>query len=176
MGNYKTAGKLQNNTVSGGMSITVNRVIIIEIIKLFIINVMLIIIIIIIITIIVIQGWYRYDGHESCPIFRIPVPPYPSMSEIFPPPWSWTFNFKRTPSFFQIITSQLKKNIIQGWLLYVIRSFLQVSFRFQYQLNNIVWLPFDFFLFSLILTICFFVALYPRVCSCPKISRNVFYL
>ena len=52
MGNYKTAGKLQNNTVSGGMSITVNRVIIIEIIKLFIINVMLIIIIII--TIIVI--------------------------------------------------------------------------------------------------------------------------
>ena len=33
----------------------------------------------------------------------------------------------------QIIAIQLKKNIIQGWLLYVIRSFLQAGFRFQYR-------------------------------------------
>ena len=76
----------------------------------------------------------------------------------------------------QMITSQLKENIIQGWLLYVIRSFLQVGFRFQYQLINLVWLSFDFFSFSWSLTICFFVALYSCLCSCPKISRNIFYL
>ena len=45
----------------------------------------------------------------------------------------------------QIITNQLKENIIQGWLSYVIKSFLQVGFRFQYQPINLVWLSFDFF-------------------------------
>ena len=35
----------------------------------------------------------------------------------------------------QMIANQLKGNIILGWLLYVIRSFLQVGFRFQYQLT-----------------------------------------
>ena len=52
----------------------------------------------------------------------------------------------------QVITNQLKENIIQESLLYVIRSFLQVGFHFQYQLINPVWLsfrlsgfPFDFF-------------------------------
>ena len=37
----------------------------------------------------------------------------------------------------QMITNQLKENIIQGWLLYVIRSFFQVSLCFQYQLINL---------------------------------------
>ena len=32
-----------------------------------------------------------------------------------------------------MITSQLKENITQGWLLYVIRSFLQVGLCFQYR-------------------------------------------
>ena len=48
---------------------------------------------------------------------------------------------------FQMITNQLKKNMIQRWL-YVIRSFLQVGFHFQYQLINLVWLSFDFFSLS----------------------------
>ena len=52
--NYKTAGKLQNNTVNGAMSITVNRMIIAEIIKMLIIIIMIITVIIIIIKIIVI--------------------------------------------------------------------------------------------------------------------------
>ena len=65
----------------------------------------------------------------------------------------------------QMITSQLKENIIQGWLLYVIRSFSQVCFRFQYQFINFVSLSFDFFSFSWSLTICFFVALYSCMCS-----------
>ena len=117
--------------------------------------------------------------HICCPwklsSFQNPPPPCPCTSKIFPPPWPSTSNSKPTPSL-QMITSQLKENIFQGWLLYVIKSVLQVGFRFQYQLINLVWLSFDFFSFSWSLTICFFVALYSCVCSCPKISRNVFYL
>ena len=48
----------------------------------------------------------------------------------------------------QVITNQLKENIIQGWLLYIIRFFLQVSFRFLYQLINLVWLSFGYFSFT----------------------------
>ena len=64
----------------------------------------------------------------------------------------------------------------QGWLSYIIRSFLQVGFRFQYQLINLAWLSIDFFSFSWSLTICFFVASYSCVCSFPKTSRNIFCL
>ena len=42
----------------------------------------------------------------------------------------------------QMITSQLKEKKIQGWLLYVIRSFLQIGLRFECQL---AWISFDFF-------------------------------
>ena len=85
---------------------------------------------------------------------------------------------------FQMITNQLKVNIIQGWLLYVIRSFLQVGFRFQYQLIDLFWLSIDFFCIYLkqissklnwTRTMHFFVALYSCVWSCPKISRNAFF-
>ena len=67
-------------------------------------------------------------------------------SKILPPPWPWTSNFKRTP-LFPNDNQSIKKSIIQGWLLYVIRPFLQVGFRFQYQLVNLVWLPFNIFSF-----------------------------
>ena len=83
--------------------------------------------------------------------------------------------FQTKPSL-QTVTNQLKENIIQGWLLYVIRYFLQVGFRFNYQRINLVWLFFDFSLFSWSLTICFSVASYSCVGSCPKILPNVFYL
>ena len=85
---------------------------------------------------------------------------------------------------FQMITNQLKVNIIQGWLLYVIRSFLQFGFRFQYQLIDLFWLSIDFFCIYLkqissklnwTHTMYFFVALYSCVWSCPKISRNAFF-
>ena len=105
-----------------------------------------------------------------------PLPLCPSKSKIPSPPWPWTLNFKRTPPL-QMMPNQLKENIIQGWLLYVIRSFLQVGFRFEYQLINLVWLSFDFFSFNWSLTICFFVAcLYSCVSNCLKMSRNIFYL
>ena len=83
-------------------------------------------------------------------------------------------NFIRTLPFshnpLQIITNQLKENIIQGWLFYVIRSFLQVGFRFHYQLIDFVWISFYFFSFSWSPTVSFFVALYSCVCSCSQIS------
>ena len=50
-------------------------------------------------------------------------------------------------SLLQMITYHLKRNKILGWL-YVIRSFLQFGFRFQYQLINLVWLSMDFVSFS----------------------------
>ena len=43
----------------------------------------------------------------------------------------------------ETIRNQLKGNIILGWLLYIIRSFLQVRSRFEYQLINPVWLSID---------------------------------
>ena len=80
------------------------------------------------------------------------------------------------PTLLQMITNQLNENIIQGWLLCDIRPFVQVGFRFQYQLINLVLLSFDFFSFSWSLSICFVVALYSCVCICSKISQNVFCL
>ena len=97
------------------------------------------------------------------------------------PKFCHLLDFGRTPNFkwtspLQMITNQLKDNIIQVWLLYVIKSFLQVDFRIHYQLINLVWLSFLFFSFNLSITICFWWILYSCVCSCPKLSRNVFYL
>ena len=107
--------------------------------------------------------------------FSRPPPPCPCTSKIPPPSWPWMSNSKRTP-LLQMINSQLKGNIIQRWLLYVIRSFFQVGFRFQYKLINLVWFSFNFFSFSWSLTICCFMALFSCVCSCLKISWNVFHL
>ena len=89
----------------------------------------------------------KHDVHENCPIFRTHHRPCPATSYILPPPWPWTFNFKRTPPL-QVIANQLEGNIIQGPLLHVIWPFLQVGFRFQYQLINLVWLSIDFFSFN----------------------------
>ena len=41
--------------------------------------------------------------------------------------------------------------------LFLVTMFFQVGFRFQYQLINLAWLSFDFFLFSWSLDICFLV-------------------
>ena len=66
---------------------------------------------------------------------RPPTPLVHLRPKFFHPPWPWTSNFKWTPPL-QMMTNQLKENIIQGWLLYVIRSFLYFGSRFQYQLIN----------------------------------------
>ena len=55
--------------------------------------------------------------------FSRPTTPCPSKSEILPPSWPWTSNFERTPPPpLQMITNQLKENMIQGWILYVINE------------------------------------------------------
>ena len=60
------------------------------------------------------KGWCTYDVHESCRIFNTTTP-CPSTSEILLDPRSWTSNLKQTSSL-QMITNQLKENIIHGWL------------------------------------------------------------
>ena len=80
--------------------------------------------------------------------FKTPSPP-------------WKSNFKQTSSpvslSLQMITNQLKENIIQGWLIYVIRSFFRVGFIFS------IWLSFDLLSVSWSVSICFFLALYSCV-------------
>ena len=113
------------------------------------------------------KRWYTSDTHENYPIFIAhPLCIYVQNSST---PLTMDVQFQ-TNSFLQIITHQLYEHIIQRWLLYIIGSFLQVGLRFQYQIS------FGFFSLSWSLTICFFVALYSCVCSCPKILRNIFYL
>ena len=41
------------------------------------------------------KGWYTYDVHENCPIFKTRHSSCPAASKILPPPWPWTSNFKR---------------------------------------------------------------------------------
>ena len=113
--------------------------------------------------------WYTYDVYE---IFKTPH----LLVHLLP-----EFQYQRNP--LSLPPPSLSKwksieeeNIIQGWVLYIIMSFLQIGFRFQYHFINLAWLFFDFFSFSWSLTICFSVALYSCVCSFPKISKNVFYL
>ena len=120
------------------------------------------------------KGWYTYDVHENCPVFKTPsTPPCPSTSKILPPP---------SPQFQTNFLSPLSPNGNQ-WIkrkynprmtIIFIRSFLQVGCRFQYQLIHLVWLSFDFFSFNWSFTSCFFVALYSFVSSYPKISWILF--
>ena len=84
------------------------------------------------------KGWYTYDVHENCPIFKTPYPPCPSTSKILSPPWLWTSNFKRTPRSLQIITNKLIENTIQWWLLYVIRFFPSFRLAFVFSINSLI--------------------------------------
>ena len=102
---------------------------------------------------------------QKLPIFQDPPPPLSIYVQNSSTTLTWDIQFQMNPSPLQMITNQLKENIIQGWLLYVTRSLLQVGFPFRYQLINLVWLSFDYFSFSCILTLCFFVALYSCVYS-----------
>ena len=98
--------------------------------------------------------------------------PWPN-SKLIPPPWRPISN--DPPPFLQMITNQLKENIIQRWLLYVTKSFLQVSFHFQYQLINLAWLFFTSFHLAEA-SLSAFLWLYTFVCNCPKMLRNIFYI
>ena len=124
------------------------------------------------------KEWYTDGVNENYPIS-------PSTSKILPLSWSWTSTFKRTPPppppphppphpFLSRNDNQsIKENIIQGWLLYVIRPFLQVCFGFQYQLINLVWLSFGLFSFSWSL-ISAFSWLYTLVCAVVQKYHKIY--
>ena len=48
-----------------------------------------------------VMGWYTYDVHGKCSIFKTTHHPCPSTSEILQPSWPWTSNFKRSLLFSQ---------------------------------------------------------------------------
>ena len=68
--------------------------------------------------------------------FQDPHPPYLSTSKHLSPSWLWTSNFKQTAPSLQMITNELKENLIQGWLLYLIRSLLRFGSRFH--INSLI--------------------------------------
>ena len=73
-------------------------------------------------------------------------------------------------------SNQLEENIIQGRLLLSGSSFRSALVS---DIKSLILSGFpltSLYLASWSITICFFVALYSRVCSCPKISRNIFCL
>ena len=102
------------------------------------------IIFIVVVILIFIQKWLnKYDNigddiyMTSMKIlqFSIPYTPLVHLCPKFSHPLDlWRPILNGLPPL-QMMTNQLKENIIQGWLSYVIRSFLQVVFRFQYQLG-----------------------------------------
>ena len=63
-----------------------------------------------------------------------------------------------------MITNQLKEDIIQRGLLYVIRSFLQVGFRLHYQHINLSGFPLTYFQLAEA-TLSVFSRLYTHVCA-----------
>ena len=108
--------------------------------------------------------------------FQNPLLSWSIYIQSFSTPLALHVHFQANTPSLQMISNQFKENIIKRWLSYVIRSFFQVGFCFQYRRINLAWLSFDFFLFSWSLTIYFSVALNSCMCSCTKISQNVFYL
>ena len=102
---------------------------------------------------------------------RTPTP-LDHLSAIFVTLLTLDIQFQMTPSGpLQMITNQFKDNIIQRWLLYVIRSFLQVGFRFQYQPINLFWFSFDFNLFSW--SALLYLLLRGFILLCVRLSKNI---
>ena len=104
---------------------------------------------------ILMQNWGRYTYDvNTYDIAQFSRPPITLVQSSYvqnsSTPLTFDVHFQRNSplTLLQMITNQLKVNVILGWLLYVITSFLQVGFRFQYQLNNLVWFSVDFFPFS----------------------------
>ena len=97
------------------------------------------------------KGRYTCDVLENCPIFKTPTslvqlcPKFLHFLDLEhpisnkPPSPNNNQSIKRKHNPRMTITKNIRE------LLHVIRSFLQVGFRFQYQLINLVLLSIDFF-------------------------------
>ena len=110
------------------------------------------------------KGWYTYDVHENCPYFKTFHPTCSSTSKILPLLWPWTSNFKGTVRL-QMITNQLKENIIHGWLFMWSGPSFWSAFVFSINSLILSGFPVKFFSVSWSLTISYFVALYSCLCS-----------
>ena len=75
--------------------------------------------------------------------FQDPLPPLSIYIQNSSTPLTLDVQFQTTTHPLQMITNQLNENIIQRELL--CSQVLQVGFRFQDQLINLVWLSFNFF-------------------------------
>ena len=102
--------------------------------------------------------------------FSRPPIPLSSFVQHFATPFTSDVQFQTTSPPIQMISYQLKGNIILGWLLYLILSGLSFRSAFVFSINSLILscLSTDF-------TIYFFVALHTCVCSYSKISRNFFW-
>ena len=103
-------------------------------------------------------GWYTYDVHENCLIFKILHPLVYLGLKFFHP----LDHGHQTKPPLQMITNQFKENIIQRWLSYVIRSFRSV---FIFNINSLILSGFpltSFYLVEALLSV--FPWLYTLVC------------
>ena len=82
-------------------------------------------------------------------------------------------NFKQTPAF-PMITNQLKEHIFQRGLLYIIRSFVQVSLRFQYELINLSGFPLTYFHIAKA-SLSVFSRLYTHVCAVVQKYHEMYF-
>ena len=108
--------------------------------------------------------------------FQDPLPPLPIYVQNSSTPLNLNLQFQTTPLPPPCLSPNDNKSIKRKHNPSMTTASYQVLLSgrllFSAQLINLVWLSFDFFLFSWSLTFCFVVPLYSCVCSCPKISRN----
>ena len=109
------------------------------------------------------QGWYKYDVLE----FSRPPTPLPIYLQNSSTSLNLNLQFQTTPlqppASLQMITNQRKYNPSMTNASYQV--LLSGRLLFSANLINLVWLSFDFFLFSWSLTFCFVVPLYSLVCA-----------
>ena len=109
------------------------------------------------------QGWYKYDVLE----FSRPPTPLPIYLQNSSTSLNLNLQFQTTPlqppASLQMITNQRKYNPSMTTASYQV--LLSGRLLFSANLINLVWLSFDFFLFSWSLTFCFVVPLYSLVCA-----------
>ena len=99
------------------------------------------------------KGWYTYDVHNNCPIFKALHSLCSCRSIILQPPWSWTSNFKRTPSLSPTNNQLIKRthnpeNVIQRFDYRMLSGY---SFRsaFVFSINSLILPGFPFTSFHL---------------------------
>ena len=96
------------------------------------------------------------------------------MSNILPPPWPWTSNFKRNPPL-QMITNQLKENKIQGWLFILSGPSFRSAFVFS--IKSLILSGFPLTSFHLVeASLSSFSWLYTLVCAVVQKYHEMYFI